>query len=163
MRRAGYIHPTAIIGEEPQDRNFSGEAWAPTIHPTACVEALAQVDAGTRRSTWIGPGAWVMKTAHVGHDAFVGEGVELTPGCVVSGFVVLMGHNRVGVGAVFKPFVMVGGGARIGAGSVVLDNVPPYEVWAGNPARRLRTSYVYEGGAEWQEVDLEGLAHSGTF
>lgn len=44
----------------------------------------------------------------------------------------------VGVGTVILPGVTVGEGAVIGAGSVVSRDVPPYEVWAGVPARRLR-------------------------
>jgi UDP-3-O-[3-hydroxymyristoyl] glucosamine N-acyltransferase len=34
--------------------------------------------------------------------------------------------------------VTIGEGALIGAGSVVTRNVPAGEVWAGNPARRMR-------------------------
>lgn len=45
----------------------------------------------------------------------------------------------IGMGAIFLPGVRVGEGAVIGAGSVVTHDVPPYEVWAGVPARCLRT------------------------
>jgi acetyltransferase-like isoleucine patch superfamily enzyme len=34
--------------------------------------------------------------------------------------------------------VTIGEGAMVGAGSVVTKNIPPYEIWAGNPARFLR-------------------------
>lgn len=44
----------------------------------------------------------------------------------------------VGAGAVILPGVTVGEGAIVGAGAVVTRDVPDYEVWAGNPARRLR-------------------------
>lgn len=39
--------------------------------------------------------------------------------------------------AVICPGVTVGDGAVIGAGSVVMDDVPGWEVWAGVPARRI--------------------------
>lgn len=159
VRRPGFRHSLAIVGQEPQDRNAYGAKFPPHIHHTATLEALCQVDAGTRRPTYVGPEAWLMKLAHVGHDAWVGPGVELTPGCVVSGFVVLSGWNRVGVGSVFKPYVAVGVHARIGAGSVVLCDVPPYEVWAGNPARRLSSSPVWEEGEAWRQ-EVEALTGS---
>ncbi len=34
--------------------------------------------------------------------------------------------------------VTIGAGAIIGSGSVVTKSVPPGEIWAGNPAKRLR-------------------------
>jgi acetyltransferase-like isoleucine patch superfamily enzyme len=38
--------------------------------------------------------------------------------------------------------VRIGDGAVIGAGSIVTRNVPPYEIWAGAPARRLRDRFA---------------------
>ncbi len=35
--------------------------------------------------------------------------------------------------------VKIGAGAVVGAGSVVLMDIPPEEVWAGNPAKKIRT------------------------
>ena len=34
--------------------------------------------------------------------------------------------------------VHIGEGAIVGAGSVVTKNIPPYQVWAGNPARYIK-------------------------
>ena len=34
--------------------------------------------------------------------------------------------------------VTIGAGALVGAGSVVTRDIPPYEIWAGNPAKFLR-------------------------
>jgi acetyltransferase-like isoleucine patch superfamily enzyme len=34
--------------------------------------------------------------------------------------------------------VTIGKGALVGAGSVVTKDIPPYEIWAGNPAKFLR-------------------------
>lgn len=45
----------------------------------------------------------------------------------------------VGVGTVVLPGVTIGEGAIVGAGSVVTADVPDCEVWAGVPARRLRS------------------------
>jgi acetyltransferase-like isoleucine patch superfamily enzyme len=42
-----------------------------------------------------------------------------------------------GANAVLMPGVEVGVGAVVGAGAVVTRDVPPWEVWAGVPARRL--------------------------
>ena len=36
----------------------------------------------------------------------------------------------------------IGTGAVIGAGSVVTKSVGPYEIWAGNPARQVKTRFT---------------------
>ena len=43
----------------------------------------------------------------------------------------------IGAGAVILPGLRIGAGAMIGAGAVVTRDVPPGEVWVGNPARQL--------------------------
>lgn len=47
----------------------------------------------------------------------------------------------VGIGAIILSGVKIGDGAAIGAGSVVTKDVPPYEVWAGNPAKFIRKRF----------------------
>jgi maltose O-acetyltransferase len=43
-----------------------------------------------------------------------------------------------GAGSVVLGGVTVGDGAVLGAGSIVKRDVPPYEIWAGNPAEFIR-------------------------
>jgi acetyltransferase-like isoleucine patch superfamily enzyme len=114
-------------------------AWhLPLIAETAIVEAFASIDGGLERPTVIGERAFIMKHAHVGHDAYIGPDVNLAPGCVIGGFVHVGAACKVGIGAVIRPRVDVGNGAVIGAGAVVVDDVPAGETWVGNPARPLR-------------------------
>lgn len=52
-------------------------------------------------------------------------------------------ENDVWLGACvqIKSGVTIGTGAVIGAGSIVTHNVPAYEIWAGNPARKIRDRF----------------------
>ena len=43
----------------------------------------------------------------------------------------------IGVGAIIIGVSRIGKGAVVGAGSVLTKNVPDYEVWAGNPAKKI--------------------------
>ena len=47
----------------------------------------------------------------------------------------------IGMGAIIKAGVTIHNGAVVGAGSVVTHDIPAYEVWAGNPARRIRDRF----------------------
>lgn len=44
----------------------------------------------------------------------------------------------IGMGSILLPGINVGEGSIVGAGSVVTRDIPPYSVYAGNPARLLR-------------------------
>jgi len=43
----------------------------------------------------------------------------------------------IGTGAIILKGVHIGTGAIVGAGSVVTHDIPPAEIWAGNPARKI--------------------------
>lgn len=51
--------------------------------------------------------------------------------------------NDVWIGSkcLIKGGVTIGDGAVIGMGSVVTHDVPPYEIWAGNPAKLIRKRF----------------------
>lgn len=44
----------------------------------------------------------------------------------------------IGAGAIIVDGVTIGKGSIIGAGSVVTKSIPPYEIWAGNPAKKIK-------------------------
>jgi galactoside O-acetyltransferase len=53
------------------------------------------------------------------------------------GKVVIEPRAFLGVNSVVLPDVTIGMGAVIGAGAVVTKDVPPYEIWAGVPAKKI--------------------------
>lgn len=57
----------------------------------------------------------------------------------------------VGARSIMLPGSEVGDGSILGAGSVLLTRVPPGEVWAGNPARRICS--VAEYRAKLEQID----------
>lgn len=55
--------------------------------------------------------------------------------------IVFEGDNWVGAGATILKGVFVAKGAIIAAGAVVTKNIPPYEIWGGNPAHFIRKRF----------------------
>ncbi len=54
----------------------------------------------------------------------------------------------IGANAIIMDDIVIGDGAIIGAGAVVTKNVPPYAIFAGNPAKLLRYRF------EQNEIDF---------
>ena len=55
------------------------------------------------------------------------------------GEVLIKKNAFIGMGSMIIKPVTIGENAIVGAGSVVNHDIPDNEVWAGNPARRIRT------------------------
>jgi serine O-acetyltransferase len=76
----------------------------------------------------------------------LGEGVRIQHGVTIanrttirSGARTVIGNDvRIGAGAIILGPLRISDRAVIGAGAIVTKDVPAGEVWAGNPARRIR-------------------------
>ena len=72
----------------------------------------------------------------------------------------------VGIGTIIKAGITIHNGAVVGAGSVVTHDVPAYEIWAGNPARKIRDRFSDETKKKlleiswwnWPDVEIERLS-----
>ena len=51
---------------------------------------------------------------------------------------VVNNHVSIGAGSIIMPNIVIGYKSVIGAGSLVTKNIPPNELWYGNPARFVR-------------------------
>ena len=59
----------------------------------------------------------------------------------------------IGSNCLVKAGVRIGDGAIVGMGSVVTHDVPPYEIWAGNPAHCIRKRFDDQTIARLQKLN----------
>lgn len=84
---------------------------------------------------------------------YIGDGVRITAGTKIlthyidpscsgvhfrKGEVHIEDDVFIGINVCICSPVTIGKGAIVGAGSVVTKDIPPYQVWAGNPARYIK-------------------------
>ncbi|MFE9257675.1 acetyltransferase [Streptomyces sp. NPDC006879] len=120
--------------------------FATVVHPTASVSRSSVLGAGTvllahcvlTAAVRVGSHVAVMPQAVLTHDDVVEDFATIASGVRLGGGVRVERGAYVGAGALVREYTTVGGWSLTGMGSTVLADVPPGEVWAGSPARRLR-------------------------
>ena len=121
------------------------ERYATIIHPRAYVSSQSTVGrgsvimAGTTVAAFvtIGDHVVILQNAGLSHDDVIGDYSAITVGVSFSGNVrvgrnCFLGANSTVIG------VSIGDGSMVGAGALIRHDVPPNEVWVGNPGRFLR-------------------------
>ena len=61
---------------------------------------------------------------------------------IASGAVIIEENAFIGANCTILKGVTIGKNSIVGACSVVTKNIPPYEIWAGNPAKFIKTQTV---------------------
>ncbi len=125
----------------------AGVPFATVVHPSAALAVGATVGDGSvllaqvvaTAPIAIGRHVVVMPQVVFTHDDVVGDFTTFGAGVKLAGGVVVEAGAYVGSGALVRENLTIGAGALVGMGSVVTRDVPPNEVWVGNPARHLRT------------------------
>lgn len=125
-----YVGHQAILKGYYRNRMEIGdESW---IGQQCFLHSAGGLRVGAR--VGIGPGVRILTSKH----AEAGRDVPILFAPVELGAVTVEDDADLGVGCIVLPGVTIGRGAQIGAGAVVAEDVPPYTVAAGVPARILR-------------------------
>jgi sugar O-acyltransferase (sialic acid O-acetyltransferase NeuD family) len=120
--------------------------YATLVHPGSALATSTAVGPGsvvlaavvTTAAVQLGAHVAVMPGAVLTHDDVVADYATFGAGARLAGRVRVDEGAYVGSGALVREDRTIGAWSLVGMGSVVLADVPPSEVWAGVPARRLR-------------------------
>jgi len=125
------------IGAMPQDKKYRDEPTRLEIGDRNTIREFCTFNCGTVQDagvTRLGNDNWIMAYVHLAHDCQVGNNTILANNSQ------LAGHVQVGDWVILGGFTGVHQFVRIGAhsitamGSILLQDVPPYVMAAGNPA-----------------------------
>lgn len=72
-----------------------------------------------------------------------------------------------GMGCYVKAGITIHSGAVVGMGSVVTHDIPPYEIWAGNPAKKIKNRFDEQISKDllqiawwdWDDKKIQKYAH----
>jgi len=141
--------PDACIvsdNEFPKDVPIPGERLVSIIDPSCYVHPSSEIGEGSV----LYPGCFVGARARIGkrvfaltgcvinHDGTVGDVCTLATGVHLAGLVTIGNGCYLGQSCSIRQSLSVGEGSLVGMGAVVVKDVPPNSVMAGNPAKPIR-------------------------
>jgi UDP-3-O-[3-hydroxymyristoyl] glucosamine N-acyltransferase LpxD len=141
-----YIKPNVVIGSKGFSYGFEEDLTpVPIIHKGGVkignhveIGALCTVVRGTVRDTILDDYVKLDDHVHIAHNCHIGRKTCIAAGVTFGGSVKVGKMVWIGHGATIMSGITIGDLAVIGSGSVVIRDVGPGEVWAGNPAKYLR-------------------------
>lgn len=131
------IFPFAVLGEEPQDKTFSGESTELVIGADNVIREHAVIHVGTRKGggcTRIGDDNLIMNGVHIGHDGQLGSHIIIASQCALGGHVEVEDHAVIGGLCGVHQFARIGESAMVAALSGATKDVPPFSLVAGERA-----------------------------
>ncbi len=136
--RDNRIFQFCSLGEVPQDKKYAGEPTRLEIGDRNTIREFCTFNLGTVQDqgvTSIGDDNWLMAYVHIAHDCRVGNKTIFANGASLAGHVIVDDWVIFGGFTGIHQFCRIGAHVITAASSLVLQDVPPYLMVAGNTAQ----------------------------
>lgn len=158
----------ANIGGAPQDLSYEDEPTQLSLGDRNTVREFVTINRGTIKGggvTRVGSGCLFMACSHVAHDCEIGDGVQLGNNVLLAGHVEVGRNAIVNGAAAAHQFVTIGRNAYVGGLTRVIQDVPPFVILEGHPARvrKLNVIGLERAGLPAEEIHALRLAFRRLF
>lgn len=146
-----HFYQFAVIGEACQDKKYQDEPTKVVIGDNNIFREFCTVHRGTMQDagvTKIGSNNLFMAYTHIAHDAVIGNHVTFSNSATVAGHVTVMDWAVLSAKTSVHQFGRIGESAFVGGHAGAIQDVPPYVVVMGVPAKPVA-------------INIEGLKRRG--
>ncbi|MEA2012727.1 MAG: acyl-ACP--UDP-N-acetylglucosamine O-acyltransferase [Verrucomicrobiota bacterium] len=122
------IHTGAVIGDKPQDIDFSTENSYTKIGNDCVIREYVTIHRGSEEqsSTVLGNSIMLMAFSHVGHDCIVGNNTVLVNGTLLAGHVQIAENVILSANCVVHQFVRIGRLTMVSAYARIVQDITPF-------------------------------------
>ncbi len=137
MGKNNHVYPNAVIGEDPQDLKFAGEYSTVVIGNDNSFREFVTIHRATGENceTRIGSHNMLQAYTHVAHNCNFGDYIVMSSFSGAAGHVIVEDHAVIGGMSGIHQFVKIGACAMVGGMSKIVQDVCPFVIVDGNPAR----------------------------
>lgn len=136
--RDNRFFPGCVIGGEPQDLSYQGSPTQVIIGDANIFRECVTVNRGTEKDegvTRIGHNCYFMANSHVAHDCVIEDRVIMANTVMLGGHVKVEHDATLSGGVAVHHFASIGCYAFVSGLSRVLQDIPPFMLAEGFPAR----------------------------
>ena len=136
--RDNRIFQFVSLGEAPQDKKYADESTELIIGDRNVIREFCTFNRGTVQdagATRIGNDNWIMAYVHLAHDCQVGNNTIFANNSQLAGHVHVGDHAILGGFTMVHQFVHIGAHCMTAIATVLLQDLPPYVMVSGNPAK----------------------------
>ena len=138
LGRHNRIYPGAVIGGAPQDLSYMGSPTRVVIGDHNVIRENVTINRGSEKEkgiTFIGSHCLFMAGSHVAHDCTIGSYVVIANGSMLGGHVHIHDYATLSGLIGVHHFSTIGRYGFVGGMSRVQQDVPPFMLAEGSPAR----------------------------
>jgi UDP-N-acetylglucosamine acyltransferase len=135
--RNNRIHAFCSIGGPPQDKKYADEPTHLEIGDGNTIREYCTMNTGTVQDTGVtrvGSNNWLMAYVHIAHDCVVGDNTIFANNAQLAGHVIIGDWVILGGMTGVHQFVKIGPHAMTAGGTILVQDIPPFVMGAGNPA-----------------------------
>lgn len=155
------VYTGAVVGSAPQDKKFSADDNVfLNIGENNVIREYVTINPGTLEGggkTVVGSNNLIMAYSHIAHDCVVGNNCVMANAATLAGHVTLEDGAVVGGLSAVHQFVRLGRLSIVGGCSKVVQDIPPFSMCDGHPARVIRTNAVGLKRAQMDPEIVSGL------
>jgi len=132
------IFQFASMGEEPQDKKYSGEDTELIIGDNNTIRELCTFSRGTVQGTGktiIGNNNWIMACVHIAHDCVLADNIIMANNASLAGHVTVGNWAILSGYSLIHQFCSVGEHSFTSFASHVNQSIPPYVTVSGEKAK----------------------------
>ena len=138
--RDNHIYSFASIGEDPQFAGYKGEPTQLKIGDANVIREYVTLNRGSSSPrgtgiTKVGSNNFLMAYSHIAHDSILGDHINFANGASLAGHVEVGDYAILGGFTLIHQFCRVGQHSLTGIGTVCLQDVAPYLIVSGSPAK----------------------------
>jgi UDP-N-acetylglucosamine acyltransferase len=151
------------LGGPPQDLSYRGEPTQLEIGDRNTVREFVTINRGTVKGggiTRIGNDCLLMACCHVAHDCEVRDRVIMANCVLLAGHCLVEQGVNISGAAAAHHFVTIGAHAYIGGMTRINQDVPPFMLLEGHPARVRGVNEIGLSRAGFAALDIEQLWHA---